>query len=68
MMYEVRVDFGDNAIQDPKRLWTLGELDAYIERIPHMMGFEMNKQATVSIKMIQGPINQIRLPIDGLKA
>lgn len=60
-MYEVRVDFGDNAIQEPKQIGTLRDLCGYIERIPHMLGFEMNKQATVSIKMI-------RLPFDGLKA
>lgn len=49
-MYEVTVDFGDNAVQAPKQLETVADLGLYLERIPGMMGFEINRQVTVKIE------------------
>lgn len=51
--YEVSVDFGDNAVTTPpKRLKGLAELGLYLERIPSMVGYEINGKATVKIKTL----------------
>ncbi len=53
MEYEVHVDFGDNAVSHPpKRCANLTELALYLERIPSMVGFEINRGATVKIERI----------------
>lgn len=52
MEYEVSVDFGDGAIQAPHICKNLTDLGLYLERIPSMMGFELNGKADVTIKQI----------------
>lgn len=50
MEYEVTVDFGDDAVQVPHICRSLSELGLYLERIPSMIGFELNREAAVKIK------------------
>lgn len=49
MQYEVTVDFGDNAVQAPHICKNLSDLGLYLERVPSMIGFELNGSATVRI-------------------
>ena len=62
-MYEVTIDFGDNALQSTKRCENLTELGLYLERVPSMLGFEINGQASVSIRTKSSVTKQEFLPI-----
>lgn len=48
-MYDVTVDFGDNAVQAPHTVENLSQLNDYLMTIPGMIGFEMNGRCTVKI-------------------
>lgn len=49
-MYEVEIDFDDDASRAPKHLENLTDLSLYLERVPSMAGFEANGVATVKIR------------------
>jgi hypothetical protein len=68
-MYEVTVDFHDDAVNaPPKRFESLTDMALYLERIPSMMGFEIHGKATVHISTKYSVKHQTPLPFDGLKA
>jgi len=48
--YEVTLDFGDNAVQAPHICRSLTDLGLYLERVPSMLGFQINGAVTVRIK------------------
>ena len=50
--YDIRIDFGDNAIQAPHRCRTLEEVSAYLETIPNMIAFQMHGNASVHIERV----------------
>lgn len=50
MEYEVTIDFGDNAVQAPHICRSLSDLGLYLERVPSLLGFELNGTATIRIK------------------
>jgi hypothetical protein len=62
-MYEVTIDFGDHALQSTKLCENLTELGLYLERVPSLIGFEINGQASVSIRTKSSSIKQEHLPI-----
>lgn len=64
MEYEVTLDFGDNAIQEPTTLHSLTDLGLYLERIPNMIGFEIRREVVVKIKTKYSRQRQTELPLD----
>jgi hypothetical protein len=48
--YKVRVDFGDNAVSESRGCMGESELASYLETVPGMIGFEVNRQATITIE------------------
>jgi len=52
-MFEVKIDFNDqSAAPNIKRVAGFSELGLYLERIPNMLGFLANDEATITIKKI----------------
>lgn len=51
LVYEVSVDFHDNAVTAPPKQFTnVSDLALYLERIPGMIGLDMTGHATIEIK------------------
>lgn len=50
-MYEVKLDFHDNAVSGPVAFDNLTDLALYLERVPSMIGFEINKAVTIDVKL-----------------
>lgn len=51
-MFEVTLDFGDNAVQPVKRCENFTALAQYLERVPNTFGFHANQKVTVEIKTV----------------
>lgn len=51
MLYEVTVDFHDNAVQESRTFTDPYLLGGFLEQIPNKIGFEMTGACTVHIKM-----------------
>lgn len=66
-MYDIQIDFGDNAIHGSKQVENLSDLASYLETIPAMMGFELMGEATVRISTNYSRKKQEELPIHILR-
>lgn len=60
-MYEVTIDFGDNAVKEPKRFDSETEMALYLEKIPSMFGFSCTREATVNIKRLPNTKGNLQL-------
>ena len=64
--YEVELDFGDDAVSNPRRCDTLEDLNSYLQRVPDMLSFQFTGRVTVKIKIRFANTNQLQLT--GLEA
>ena len=64
--YEVELDFGDDAVSNPRRCDTLEDLNSYLQRVPDMLAFQSTGKVTVKIKIRFANTNQLQLT--GLEA
>ena len=64
--YEVELDFGDDAVSNPRRCNTLEDLNSYLQRVPDMPLFQFTGRVTVKIKIRFTNTNQLQLT--GLEA
>lgn len=63
-MYEVTVDFHDRTIPVSKRFDTLTDLALYLERIPSMIGFEINRELSVRVRTVNYAKTHPTLPFN----
>jgi hypothetical protein len=69
-MYEVTLDFGDNAVQTPHTVSNLSELNDYLMSVPGMIGFEIFGRCTVKInrRYTEASTNHQATTLPGLSA
>lgn len=54
MNVEVTVDFHDNALPSVRRFENVASLAAYLGRVPHMLGYQVNGGTTLTIRTVAG--------------
>jgi hypothetical protein len=51
-VYKVKLDFHDNAVSGEVQFSNMTDLALYLERVPSMIGFEINKAVTIDIQLV----------------
>lgn len=52
-MFKVEIDFGDDTLNEPKFFDSYSDLSRYLERVPNMLGFQINEKAQINITLVQ---------------
>lgn len=56
MEFDVILDFHDRAVVAPHRCKNLTDLALYLERVPSMIGFELQQSVDISVRAV--PLTQ----------
>jgi len=51
-MFKVAIDFGDDALNEPRFFNSYSDLSSYLERVPNMLGFRANEKTQITITVI----------------
>jgi len=61
-MYEVTLDFHDEAIKSTRKFDSFTDLSLYLERVPSMLGFQLTDSVDIQVRVHNPAKRQVLIP------